>query len=109
MERHWVRCWLDEAGTLERVVIQSRFHLELEKGDSDLRYFLMKEHHLTKEQADEKIACWREKAKPKDPLGPLDGLTRAEAFQLRAALRSHGIKCRIMPVPVGESVDAKPW
>lgn len=109
MERHWVRCWLDEAGNLERVVIQSRFHLELEKGDSDLRYFLMTEHHLTKEQADEKIAFWREKKKPKDPLEPLDGLTRAEAFQLRAALRSHGIKCRIMPVPVGESVDAKPW
>lgn len=30
MGRHWVRCWLDEAGTLERVVIQSRFHLEVD-------------------------------------------------------------------------------
>lgn len=106
MERHWVRCWLDEAGVLKRVVIQSRFHLEVDtKYPVTLTRFLMEEFHLSKEQAEEEIAAYCAKGHPHKEIGPLSGLTRVEAQRLRSALRSKGIKCRVMPVPVGEQAD----
>lgn len=82
MEHHQVRCWADKTEALERVVIQSRFHIEADTGEPiPLTRFLMVEFHMSK--------------------------ARAEALRLRSALRSKGIKCRVMPVPVGERADTQ--
>lgn len=106
MERHWVRCWLDEAGNLERVVVQSRFHLEVSKENPlPLTRFLMMEFHLSRAQAEAEV-----EASPRRTMksgGPFSNLTRAEALRLCSALRSKNIKCRIMPVPVGEKGDTQ--
>ncbi len=108
MERHWVRCWLNEAGTLERVVIQSRFHLEVEtEHPVTLTRFLMMEFHLSKDQAETEVSACCAKGHPQKEIGPLSDLTRAEAMRLCAALRSRNIKCRVMPVPVGEKGDTQ--
>jgi len=108
MDRHWVRCWLDGNGTLERVVVQSRFHLEVEtEYPATLADFLMTELHLSKDQAEAEIAAYCAKGYPRKEMGPFSNLTRAEALRLRSALRGKGIKCRVMPVPVGESADTQ--
>jgi len=110
MERHWVRCWLNKAGALERVVIQSRFHLEMsEEQPIPLTRFLMMEFHLSKAQAEAEVEMSprRKKTPPYRSDGPFSNLTRAEALRLRSALRDKGIKCRVMPVPVGESADTQ--
>lgn len=108
MERHWVWCWLDKAGTLERVVIQSRFHLEVEtEHPVTLTRFLMMEFHLSRAQAEAEIEAHCAKGYPRKEIGPFSNLTRGEAMRLCAALRSKGIKCRIMPVPVGEKGDTQ--
>lgn len=108
MERHWVRCWLDKAGVLERVVIQSRFHLEVSREDAiPLTRFLMMEFHLSRDQAEAELAVSpRRSTKLSCESGsPFTNLNRVDALRLRSALRSKGIKCRVMPVPVGEQAD----
>lgn len=108
MERHWVRCWLDEAGTLKRVVIQSRFHIEADTNAADtLTQFLMQEFQLSKADAEAEISACGAKGYPHKEIGVLSNLTRAEALRLCSALRSKGIKCRVMPVPVGEKGDTQ--
>ncbi len=108
MERHWVRCWLDKAGNLERVVIQSRFHLEVEtEYPVTLTRFLMMEFHLSRAQAEAEVEAHCAKGYPRKEIAPFSNLTRGEAMRLCAALRSYGIKCRIMPVPVGEKGDTQ--
>lgn len=106
MERHWVRCWLDEAGNLERVVVQSRFHLEVSKEKPlPLTRFLMMEFHLSRAQAEAEV-----EESPRRSMksgGPFSNLSRGEAMRLCAALRCKEIKCRIMPVPVGEKGDTQ--
>ena len=106
MERHWVRCWLDGSGVLERIVITSRFHLEVDiKSPAALTRSLIEEFHLSRDQAEISAYC-SERSQHKE-IGPLSGLNRAEAVRLRSALRSKGIKCRIMPVPIGEQGDTQ--
>ena len=106
MERHWVRCRLDGAGALELVVIQSRFHLEVDtKSPAALTRFLMEEFHLSEAQAEAVMAAPLSEKRPYQSCSPFTNLTRAEALHLRSALRSKGIKCRVMPVPVGEETD----
>ena len=110
MERHWVRCWLDKTGVLERLVIQSRFHLEVSKEQPiPLIRFLMMEFHLSKAQAETEVEMSprRMEKPPYRSDGPFRNLTRTEALRLRSALRDKGIKCRVMPVPVGESADTQ--
>ena len=108
MGRHWVRCWLDGAGALERAVIQSRFHLEVDtKSLVTLTRFLMEEFRLSKAQAEAVMASPLSEKRPYQSGSPFTGLTRAEALHLRSALRSKGIKCRVMPVPVGEQGDTQ--
>lgn len=110
MECHWVRCWLDEAGQLERVVIQSRFHLEVDaQSPVTLANFLMQRFHLSKDQAEAEVAVSprRSEERPYQSGSPFTNLTRAEALCLRSELRSWGIKCRIMPVPLGEAGDTE--
>lgn len=108
MERHWARCWLDGTGKLERVVVQSRFHLEVDMTYSvTVARFLMEEFHLSQVQAKEALARYRENGLRQGEPGPFSGLTRAEALELCAKLRSRGIKCRIMSVPVGERGDTE--
>lgn len=108
MKRHWVRCRTDETGTLERVVIWSRFQMEVDiKSPITLVQFLMEEFRMPKTQAEEEIAEYCAKGYPPKEIGSFYNLTRAEALHLRSALRSKGIKCRVMPVPVGESADTR--
>lgn len=110
MERHWVRCWLDGTGGLKRMVIQSRFHLEVDaKSPVTLTRFLMEEFHLSKDQAEAEVSASprRSEKRPYQSGSPFTNLTRAEALRLRSALRSKGIKCRVMPVPVGEQADTQ--
>ncbi|MDE6590503.1 MAG: DUF3343 domain-containing protein, partial [Oscillospiraceae bacterium] len=110
MDCHWVRCWLGRAGAVERVVIQSRFHLEVDaKSPAILTRFLMEECHLSKDQAEAEAAVSpRRSTKLSSQSGsPFTNLTRAEALRLRSALRGNGIKCRVMPVPVGEQADTQ--
>ena len=110
MARHWVRCWLDGEGSLERVVIQSRFHLEVDaKSPVTLINFLMERCHLSKNQAKAEVAASprRKEGLAYQSGSPFTNLTRAEALCLRSELRSWGIKCRIMPVPLGEEGDTE--
>lgn len=108
MERHWVRCWLDESGALERIVITSRFHLEVDiKSPAALPRFLIEEFHLSRDQAEAEISAYCSERSRHKEIVPLSGLNRAEAVRLRSALRSNGIKCRIMPVPIGEQGDTQ--
>lgn len=108
MERHWVRCRLDGAGNLERVVIQSRFHIEVDTSAADtLTQFLMQEFQLSEADAKAEITACGAKGHPHKEIGVLSNLTRTEALRLCSALRSKGIKCRIMPVPVGEKGDTQ--
>ncbi len=108
MKRHWVRCWLDESGALKRVVITSRFHLEVDiKSPVTLTRFLMEEFRLSKEQAEAEVSAFCAERSSNKELPHLSGLNRAEAIRLRSALRSNGIKCRVMPVPVGEQGDTQ--
>lgn len=110
MEWHWVRCWLDEAGSLERVVIQSRFHLEVDaQSPVTLTNFLMQTFHLSENQAKAEVAASprRSEERPYQSGSPFTNLTRAEALCLRSELRSWRIKCRIMPVPMGEAGDTE--
>lgn len=67
----------------------------------------MMEFHLSKEQAEAEVAAYCAKGYLRKEIGPLSNLTRAEALRLCSALRSKNIKCRIMPVPVGEKGDAQ--
>lgn len=108
MERHWVRCRLDGAGNLERVIIQSRFHIEVDTSAADtLTQFLMQEFQLSEADAKAEITACGAKGHPHKEIGVLSNLTRTEALRLCSALRSKGIKCRIMPVPVGEKGDTQ--
>lgn len=113
-QRHWVRCWLDEAGKLCRVTLTSRFKLEVEKLDPG--------NQNQEKYNPGKILSWVKALKEafglstaearawvEDPAQPwrtrFEGLTRREAEQYQTALRSHGIKCRILPWRVGVPGD----
>lgn len=113
-QRHWVRCYPDEAGKLRRVTLTSRFKLEVEWYNPDNKNLntynpgkilswvkaLRDAFDLTTAEA----RAWVE-----DPAQPwrarFEGLTRREAEGLQAALRSHGIRCRILPWRVGTPGD----
>ena len=113
-ERHWVRCYPDEAGKLRRVTITSRFKLEVEKLDlankNQEKYNPGKRLGWVKALRDAfGLSTTEARAMVEDPGQPwrkrFDGLTRREAEQYQAALRGHGIKCRIMPWRVGAPGD----
>ena len=69
--------------------------------------FLTEEFHLSKDQAEAEISAYCSERSQLKEIVPLSGLNRAEAVRLRSALRSKGIKCRIMPVPIGEQGDTQ--
>lgn len=113
-ERHWVRCYPDEAGKLRRVTITSRFKLEVEKLDlankNQEKYNPGKRLGWVKALRDAfDLTTAEARAWVEDPGQPwrkrFDGLTRREAERLQTALRSHGVKCRIMPWRVGVPGD----
>ncbi len=113
-ERHWVRCYPDEAGKLRRVTITSRFKLEVEKLDlankNQEKYNPGKRLGWVKALRDAfGLTTAEARAWVEDPGQPwrkrFDGLTRREAERLQTALRSHGVKCRIMPWRVGAPGD----
>ncbi len=113
-ERHWVRCYSDEAGKLRRVTITSRFKLEVEKLDlankNQEKYNPGKRLGWVKALRDAfDLTTAEARAWVEDPGQPwrkrFDGLTRWEAERLQTALRSHGVKCRIMPWRVGAPGD----
>lgn len=113
-ERHWVRCYPDEAGKLRRVTITSRFKLEVEKLDlankNQEKYNPGKRLGWVKALRDAfDLTTAEARAWVEDPGQPwrkrFDGLTRREAERLQTALRSHGVKCRIMPWRVGAPGD----
>lgn len=105
-KRHWVRCYTDEAGELVRVVMTSRFCLEVEKFCPDNqnrdRYnpgkrigwvkALMAAFGVSTGEARELLEDPEQRFRER-----FQGLTRVEAERLQTALRSHGVKCRIMP------------
>ncbi len=105
-KRHWVRCYTDEAGELVRVVMTSRFCLEVEKfcpdNENRDRYNPGKRIGWVKAlMAAFGVSTGEARELLEDPeqgfRERFQGLTRVEAERLQTALRSHGVKCRIMP------------
>ena len=67
----------------------------------------MEKFHLSAEQAEAEVSAFCAERSSNKELPHLSGLNRVEAICLRSALRSKGIKCRIMPVPIGEQGDTQ--
>ena len=67
----------------------------------------MEEFRLSKAQAETVMVLPLSEKRPYQSGSPFTGLTRTEVLRLCSALRSKGIKCRIMPVPVGEQGDTQ--
>ncbi len=115
-DRHWVRCFVDGEGELCRVTITSRFKLEVawfdpanknqERFNPGVKLNWIKALKDAFDLSTQEARAWTE-----DPDQPwrerFQSLGRAEAERLQAVLRSHGIKCRIMPWRVGVPGDTQ--
>ena len=115
-ERHWVRCFVDGDEELVRVTLTSRFKLEVawfdpanknqERFNPGVKLNWIKALKDAFDLSTQEARAWTE-----DPDQPwrerFQSLGRAEAERLQAVLRSHGIKCRIMPWRVGVPGDTQ--
>lgn len=103
MERHWIRCELDENGALVRVIIRSRFCIRFDKRaekmikiaflTEDQSRILSEILHLPTQEA--LRLPWEELC------SRLSGLTRPQALAIWKDLQSHKIFCDILPNPLG--------
>ncbi len=115
-KRHWVRCCPDGAGKLCRVTLTSRFQVEVEWYDpanKNLNTYNpgMKLNWVKALREAFGLSTGEARVWTEDPDQPwrerFTSLTRGEAERLQGILRSHRIKCRIMPWRVGVPGDTQ--
>ncbi len=99
LDRIWAHCFLDAAGTLERVVLRSRYHIWItdEAMHSETLPKALQTHlNLTAEQAAQEVCAAQQLTSHEWSLPCLSGLEKQNASHLLSLLKKSGIECRAL-------------
>ena len=101
----WVRCYLDEKGTLTRVETTNRFRVQIRNAKRDRQNLALGLKALGMAGAEELAEDQANKERDHQEMDCLSGLSREEAKQMLHVLHKYGVECRIMPWSIEKGGD----